>query len=147
MSKHVPADLAACAALRRRGTLGWLMEQGAHVTVMNPDGGAWPGGVWTGRIIGLADHPTMLLETAAGRRWSLPQAFEVREVDQPVAPPLWAGDLGVDLAAMIERAVTEGMRHHGEDPGDGALRLQRVREVLDFARRAVADQAGGRDGA
>lgn len=75
--RDVPADLAACEAADRRGRLSWLMHDETRVRVRNP---LKTGGTWEGVIIGLADHPTMLLRYDDGRVWPLPQAYAVEVV-------------------------------------------------------------------
>jgi hypothetical protein len=73
--RRIEADEEAVANLRRRSELGWMLERGSDVKVTNPYGGTW-----TGRIIGLADHPAMLLEREDGVRVMLPQCFATEEI-------------------------------------------------------------------
>jgi hypothetical protein len=77
---HVPPDLPACAAARRRAELERLLCVEALVRVTNPD---FDDAGWTGRIVGLADLPTILIERADGKRFALPQAFVVDELPAP----------------------------------------------------------------
>jgi hypothetical protein len=75
--RRIEADTDAAGAIRRRGQLGWMLEDARRVRVTNPSGGSW-----TGRIVGLADHPTMLLERGDGHRVSLPQCFAVEQIPE-----------------------------------------------------------------
>lgn len=77
--RRVEADMAAADALRRRTELGWILNGGQCVIVTNP-----AGGTWSGRIVGLADHPAMLLERDDGRRVMLPQCFAVEQAPEDV---------------------------------------------------------------
>jgi hypothetical protein len=74
-SRRIEADMPAAGALHRRTQLGWMVEDGQRVRVTNPSGGTW-----TGHIVGLADHPAMLLERDDGRRVMLPQCFAVEQL-------------------------------------------------------------------
>lgn len=73
----------AAEALHRRADLGWLVNNAIHVQVTNPFGGSW-----TGRIIGLADHPAMLVERDDGLRVMLPQCFAVEELPEARDDPV-----------------------------------------------------------
>jgi hypothetical protein len=55
---------------------------GEWVRVSNPTNPA----SWTGKLLGLADNPSVLIESADGHRMSLPQTFTVERVDAPAAP-------------------------------------------------------------
>ena len=59
-----------------RGELGALRRSRAWVRVTNPATGRSV----VGRIMGLSDEPTMLLQQPGGLRESLPQRFLVEEV-------------------------------------------------------------------
>jgi Biotin protein ligase C terminal domain len=73
--RRIEADMDAAETLHRRTQLGWMVEDGQRVRVTNPSGETW-----TGRIVGLADHPAMLLERDDGCRVMLPQCFAVEQV-------------------------------------------------------------------
>jgi hypothetical protein len=79
MSGGVNADRGACARMHRRSELERLTAIQATVRVVNP---AYPSEGWTGRIVGLADQPSVILDCADGKRRVLPQAFEVREIPE-----------------------------------------------------------------
>ncbi|MCW2900004.1 MAG: hypothetical protein JWO67_2269 [Streptosporangiaceae bacterium] len=81
--EHVPPDMKALHAMRRMGALSRLVSRRARVRLTNPHS---PGHGWTGRIVGLADHPTILIELDNGKRHALPQAFEVEELVDNDAP-------------------------------------------------------------
>lgn len=76
MRRRIEADQMAVDAKHRRAQLGRILEEGKTVTVTNPHGG-----MWAGRIIGIADGPAMLLERADGVRVMLPQCFAVEQQD------------------------------------------------------------------
>lgn len=76
--RRIEADSITCETLYRRAQLGWVMNDGARVTVTNPQGGTW-----TGRIVALSDHPAMMLEHDDGHRIMLPQCFAVEELPAP----------------------------------------------------------------
>ena len=73
--KVVVADIRGCAALNRRAVLRDLLYREADVEVSNPHGG-----MWRGKIIGIADHPVIHLELHTGKRVCLPQAYGVVEL-------------------------------------------------------------------
>lgn len=75
--RRIEADMDSAEALHRRTGLGWVMEGGGRVPVSNPFGGTW-----TGRIIGLADHPAMHFERDDGVRVMQPQCFAVEELPE-----------------------------------------------------------------
>lgn len=56
---------------------------GKHVNITSSNGGTW-----AGTLIGLANHPTMIINQADGTRLALPQQFTVTEApqDEPAAP-------------------------------------------------------------
>ncbi|MGH3274443.1 MAG: HAD-IIIA family hydrolase, partial [Streptosporangiaceae bacterium] len=84
--EHLPPDLRPLQAMRRRAALERLVGTSSRVRVVNPH---HPDGGWTGRLKGLADHPTLLIERSDGKLFALPQAFEVIELDdEPVHPAL-----------------------------------------------------------
>ena len=98
--RDVPPDVATCTALDRGARLSWLVSTGARVRITHP----LKGGNWEGVIIGLADHPTMLLRYDNGRVWPLPQAYAVEVVTDEAA-----ADSGGEPApgTFWERAVLE----------------------------------------
>jgi hypothetical protein len=55
---------------------------GQTVTITHP---TLPG-TWTGRLIALADHPSVVIEQPDGRRVSLPQTYGIQPADQPLTP-------------------------------------------------------------
>ncbi|MEC3995218.1 hypothetical protein VSR01_17415 [Actinacidiphila sp. DG2A-62] len=59
--------------------LGYM---GGWVTVTHPTDKA----VWQGRLIGLADDPSLLLDGYGGARMCLPQSYDVKSAEPP-APP------------------------------------------------------------
>ena len=73
----VEPDMPVIAATRRRAELERLTGMGARVKITNPD---YPDAGWTGRIIGLMDQPSILIEMDNGRRHACPQAFAVQEL-------------------------------------------------------------------
>jgi hypothetical protein len=76
--KGIGPDKAACEALDRHAALVNMVHFETWVEVTGPTGARWQG-----RIIGLADHPTVLIETGSGLRLALPQAYAVRPVPDP----------------------------------------------------------------
>ncbi len=95
----IAADRAQAIALHRRAELEHLIARGARVRVTNPHVISRPS--WTGTIIGLADHPTMLVELDGGRRQALPQAFQIEELP-PLPPP---AEASVSYAGVLGRSV------------------------------------------
>jgi hypothetical protein len=81
---NVPPDTAYCTALDRRARLTWLVYTETRVRVTHP---LQPGATWEGVIIGLADHPTMLLRYDNGRVWPLPQAYAVEVIPGDATGP------------------------------------------------------------
>lgn len=62
----------------KHARLDALVGRGAHVRVTNP---RFPDAPWEGDLIGLADHPTLILKLPDGGRRTLPQRFDVEEID------------------------------------------------------------------
>ncbi|GAB3977420.1 hypothetical protein GCM10029978_067080 [Actinoallomurus acanthiterrae] len=79
----VDPDMPASMRAHRKAQLSELVDVQAWVQVRNP----LTGDVWEGVIIGLADHPVMLLRDATDATRCLPQYLAVEQIDPPLAPP------------------------------------------------------------
>ena len=66
------------------------------------------GRIWSGKLIGLADHPTLVLEQSDGTRLSLPQSLNVVEDTHPVVPVVDVRDK--ELAELREQVAFEKHR-------------------------------------
>jgi hypothetical protein len=103
----VRADLPACDQLRRHALLAGLMTDGARVLVSNPESSSGRVGV----IIGLADHPVMILRDDTGERRVLPQAFTVAELEPGMPDPTpagrWAEQEHARRVALLGEAAAE----------------------------------------
>lgn len=86
-----------------RHCLGDQMVEQQLVEVSNP--GRAHIAPWVGRVLGICDHPTFVLEQLDGSRVTLPQTFKV--VDIPAADPVVAARARV---ARAERDLAEA--HH-----------------------------------
>lgn len=108
-----------------------LLRRQARVQVRHPH----RGGIWTGRIVALADDPGMLIERESdGLRVSLPQFFEVAEL-----PPRYAAD--EDAEGVLARAVTIFSENGRDEDARRASDLlaevrreNRSRQTIDHAR-------------
>lgn len=80
MPGYVPADAAILAEGRRRALLTRLLSSGGRARVVNPD---HPDGGWEGKVVGLVDWPSVVIEGDGGRRWTVPQHFAIEEIGAP----------------------------------------------------------------
>ncbi|MFU0240395.1 hypothetical protein ACKI1J_32240 [Streptomyces scabiei] len=58
---------------------------GRWVTVANPDPRLAPAATWYGRLVALADEPSVIVQSVGGGQGAFPQAFAVTPADPP--PP------------------------------------------------------------
>lgn len=82
---------------------------GRRVTVTNPNAGR----AWTGKLVAVADDPSVVIDQDRGPRMTLPQFFTITPADD--APPETATrpspvDHGRRIHAVIFNAVTEETR-------------------------------------
>lgn len=88
---------------------------GKQVIVTNPHGT-----VWSGRLIALADDPSLVLEQADSTRVCLPQSFTVAEDTSPETHGMaWLHQCGhLNQGAWDDDAMCGGCRFSVERPED-----------------------------
>lgn len=101
MPGHVPADPALLAEGRRRALLTRLLSSGGYARVTNPD---HPDGGWEGKVVGLVDWPSVVIEGGEGRRWTVPQHFAIEEISGDEAAEA-AEDRVIERLADWEREL------------------------------------------
>lgn len=132
MAGHVPADPALIAEGRRRALLTRLLSSGGSARITNPD---HLDGGWEGKVIGLMDWPSIVLEDSQGRRWTVPQHFAVEEVAdgglRPCSHPWHAGE----AAEPDDEVIIDGLAAIAEELADQAgtaeKKLARVRAHIE----------------
>lgn len=103
---------------------------GRHVRVTNPD---LPGASWEGVLQGLADFPTLILDTVDGHRVVLPQSFTVEAI------AVHRSESEIRAQALREASVVARGRGHEEF----ARYLAGVAEEIDPVPLAGAPVKGG----
>lgn len=108
---------------------------GEWVTVTNPDVPA----SWYGKLVGLADQPSVLIQAPGGGQTCLPQSFTVERCDLEQQPAPAPAGLRERYAALFRHPP--GMQRLGDaTPGEIADAILAVRDTELEQLRAEAQQ-------